>query len=89
MIEINIIGTVKEILWKSERSCKLLIENSNGELAGTITRARKELADKIAPGKEYHFKGDIAAYKKGMNNGGIYIENTFYILDLEAIEKNN
>jgi len=87
MIEINIIGTVKEILWKGERSCKLLIENSNGELTGTITRARIELADKIIPGKVYNFIGDIAAYRKGMNNGGTYIENTFYILDLEAVGK--
>ncbi|HCW04038.1 MAG TPA: hypothetical protein DGK91_05585 [Clostridium sp.] len=82
MIEFNVSGTVLEVLFTGEKSCKFIVGNDKGSIVGTITASRIKLAEKIKQGNKFNFKGYISAYSK-QRNGKVFVENTYYITDIE------
>lgn len=86
MNNLEVIGTLTEILYKGERSCKFIIKEEGAELLGTITSRNIDLADSLEVGQVYKFKGNLAAYRK-MKGELVLIENTFYAMEIK--EYNN
>lgn len=86
MINININGTVEKIVWKGERSCTFIIANDIGKLLGVITMSKLKLVDKVIEGQEYNFIGDIALHKRDSDTN-TYYDNSFYVNDIDAIER--
>lgn len=86
MIKAEVEGTIKDIIYKSEKSCKFIIINQDKELLCTITKRNIDLMDTIKEGQSFKLKGTIRAFTKA-NDKGKFIDNVFYVDDLEGIEK--
>lgn len=78
MIKAEVEGKIKEIVYKSEKSCKFLIINQDKELLCTITNRNIDLIDAIKEDQNYKLKGTISAYTKIRDNGK-FIDNVFYV----------
>lgn len=85
MLSINATGEITEVLFKGNKSCKFMVRFDNKKLVATITNKRIELADRIEVGELYKIKGNVDAYFKDTDKG-IFVDNVFYIDDLEKIE---
>lgn len=82
MIDVNIKGTVNEIVFKSDKSIRFIIANDEGELLATITRSKLELADKLQIGQAYTFVGNITVYRR-IKGDKTFIDNTFYVTKIK------
>lgn len=84
MNDLEVIGTLTEIMHKGERSCKFIISQGKAELLGTITFNRIELADSLEVGQAYKFRGNIAAFRR-VKGDRTFVENTFYVMKVEPV----
>lgn len=83
MLNVNIKGTIKKILFMSEKSCMFIFETGEGqELEGTLIKDTIHLVDKIALGKPCTFKGNITLNKKA-TGGNMFYKNVFYVNDIQ------
>lgn len=80
MLKVSIKGILKEIVFKSDKSCKFIIENEAGELLCTLTIRRISIVNELEKGKEYSLDGYINLYRKVTKVNQKHIEeNVFYV----------
>lgn len=85
MIKAEVEGKVKEIIYKSDKSCKFVISKEEKEILCTITSRVINLADTIKEGQSYKVIGTIKAFTK-VSDKGKFIDNVFYIDEIEKGE---